>query len=139
MGEARRRTREVINHFLPTYDLRNGLLLGYLVDITDQGLMLQSRDLLKPGTDYELRLQLKERLGGTDHLQLKARVIWSEPVANAVFNRAGFRLTEVDPDQQRLVDALIRTWRLEAASRAPPGSCNRTRCRTRRRARTCCR
>lgn len=113
MGEARRRTREVINHFLPTYDLRNGLLLGYLVDITDQGLMLQSRDLLKPGTDYELRLQLKERLGGTDHLQLKARVIWSEPVANAVFNRAGFRLTEVDPDQQRLVDALIRTWRLE--------------------------
>lgn len=113
MAEARRQEREIINYYLPTFDRRSGSLLGYLVDITEQGLMLQTHDQLAPDQDIELRLQLKEPLDGADHILLEARVVWSRKQGTAIFFHTGFEFRSIEEDQRRLVNMLIKSYRLD--------------------------
>lgn len=107
--EERKAQREVINRYLRVYDDENDRFLGYLVDITPKGAMLQSNDPIEPDVSMKLRVELPEQIEGQRHIAVSARSVWDKKETNAVFYHTGFEFssdaTNEEPRIKRLMEA----------------------------------
>ena len=112
MAEARRAEREIINFYLQVFDRTGDRLLGYLADVTPAGLMLQSRESIPEGKDFDLRLEFNGALEGYSGIDLKGRSIWTRKEKTSIFFHNGFELQEVDEEQRRLIETLMENFKL---------------------------
>lgn len=116
MKDARRRTREVVDQFLPVVHRDTGDLIGYLTDVTVEGGMLESEDALAEGTVFPLRIELDEAIGGSRTIDLDARCVWVRKDRNAVFHYAGFQFMEAPAELRERIRELADRYRLNLSS-----------------------
>jgi hypothetical protein len=116
MKELRRQSREIINFYLQIKDRNTDELLGYLLDVNDGGLLMQTHEELNDvGALYPIRLMLRDSLEGHETLDLDARLIWSRKQPGSVFNHSGFELVKVDEASQKVIHALVQRFGLDVS------------------------
>jgi hypothetical protein len=115
MSEARRQGREVIDYFVQVLEHDTGHLLGYLVDVTEHGFMLQSHEPLEGDQEQTFRLVLREPLDGADHIEVTARRVWTREKDTAVFVHNGLQFTRLDDETRQRIRALMERHALEQA------------------------
>ena len=116
MEDARHSDREVINRYLRVFDVDHDRFMGYLVDITPVGAMLQSREAIEPEKRFKLRLELPEDFGDGREIVLEAESRWEKKEENALFHHTGFRFVGMDPNDEPRIRRLIDAYRIEGLS-----------------------
>jgi hypothetical protein len=89
------------------FDRKNGKMLGYLADMTIEGVMVISEDTIQTEDVYRLRIDLPEDLYGKAYLNLEARSVWSKPDVNPNFFMTGFQLQNPTPEDQEIMKRII--------------------------------
>lgn len=110
MQERRKLKRRYLMFYSRIFDRIDGSLIGYLSDITVEGMMVISEVPLETGITHKLRMDLPEDIFGTSHLDLEAYCIWSHKDVNPNFFIAGFKLEELKPDEVKIVERIIESY-----------------------------
>ena len=107
-NDARRTAREVLDRYIPVTDTASGAVLGYLADISVQGIMLQSVEPLVLGEHQEgIRLEIGDDDGMYPRLTVECRPVWSRKQDDSVFYNTGLEFVELDEADQPQVRALM--------------------------------
>ena len=93
--------------YLRVGDRDSGRELGYLADITTEGLMLVSNDPVEIGRVYRLEVEPAEAGSGVPPIHLDGRSLWTRPDVNPALHLTGFELVDPGADEIRAINALI--------------------------------
>jgi len=106
MSTDRRIERHQLPYFLRVFNRFTDKPMGYLGNVSDDGLMLISQLPLLVNADFELQLKIP---GPNDSLQLidlNARCLWSREEATPGYYDSGFILRESPESYRKLTEAL---------------------------------
>lgn len=113
MTDLRRQNREIVNYYLQVVDREQNVLLGYLLDVNEHGLLLQSHGALPDrGERRALRMLLRDPLEGHEHLDVNARLVWSRKQPASVFHHSGFEFRDLDDETRKVIQALMNRFSL---------------------------
>lgn len=110
MQERRKLKRRYLMFYSRIFDRKDGSLIGYLSDITIEGMMIISEATLETGVTHKLRMDLPEDIFGTGHLDFEAYCIWSHQDVNPNFFIAGFKLDELKEEEKEIVERIIESY-----------------------------
>ncbi|MCP4697171.1 MAG: hypothetical protein GY862_10020 [Gammaproteobacteria bacterium] len=115
MDERRNIERRELVSLLRVLDLETGELLGYLADVTTDGLMLYSEAPITVGKLYslEIRMQNLEAAmfyedGRDKRIRFQGESRWCSGEANPPLYSTGFLLTDVSPAALISISYMIR-------------------------------
>lgn len=111
--------------FIPASSLRvyeQSLFMGYLIDISENGIMILSDAPVEEGRKYQLTVTISK--DGAHHkkrdqikdlpIQFSGQCRWvRQDEADKNCYLSGFQVTDISEDQRRSVDALIRQNQME--------------------------
>ncbi len=108
MLERRRIKRRHLFYHLRVFERGTERLLGYLVDITPEGIMLISDQPIAADTIYPLRMILPAEILGRREMDFDARSVWcrSDEDSTDFFN-VGFRLLDVPWEEKMVIEQLV--------------------------------
>ena len=108
--EGRRAQRSHLIYYLPVFEQDSGELVGYLADLTTEGLMVISDRKVAAGRTFRLRMDLPKKMKGTRQVLFKARAMWCKPDANPDFYNTGFRIVNLSKVDAQTINGLIRDF-----------------------------
>jgi hypothetical protein len=95
MKDKRRLKRRHLIYYLQVTDRSTGALIGFLVNISPQGIMIMSEHPLPVGKQFNLQLLLPSTTGEKEYLQFDALSKWCKQSINTDFYDIGFELLNV--------------------------------------------
>ncbi len=98
---------------LELIDVRTGEPIGYLIDISTEGLMLASEEPHKVEGRYRMRIPLPTDYDGYDAIEIEATAAWTKPAMNPYFHRSGFRELQLVSGPHEALDRLIEDYHLQ--------------------------
>ena len=113
MHERRKEKREKMTAFTPVYDEHPRTLLGYLADLTLMGVMVTGEKPLKVNKSGILAIEFPDKLEiSPSRITIPARVARCVPdETNPQYYNIGFEFTEVKPEQEKVIKAILRRYR----------------------------
>lgn len=108
MFNGRRIERHQLPYFLQVFNRLTDKPVGYLGNVSEDGLMLISALPMMVGVDFELRLKIPLPDGRFDAVDLTASCLWCEEDVMPRHYDAGFRLLQAPPEYAQLIMALQR-------------------------------
>lgn len=105
---ARKQHRHHLIFYLKVYHRDSGEQIGYLGDITTDGMMVMSREPLEVDQDWELEIRTVENLAEPRSLFTPARSRWCRQDVNPDFYATGFELLGTPQETTRAIQQLIR-------------------------------
>lgn len=111
-SDRRKETRKKLMAFTPVYDKQKGILLGYIRDLTLNGVLVIGEKKLDAGTKTTLFIELPGGLPNiaTPQLAISARVARCEDDENSQTYKIGFEFTELQPEQTEIIQALLKRY-----------------------------
>ncbi|MCL6703539.1 PilZ domain-containing protein [Pseudomonas sp. T1.Ur] len=106
MYKKRNIARHQLAYSLEVFNGINGKPIGFLGNVSENGLMLISHLPLMTGADFDLRLKLPTEEGPEQQIRLKAHCLWCHEDVTPQHFDAGFSLQWAPPEYGRLVSAL---------------------------------
>lgn len=106
MPTHRRIERQQLSAFLRVFNRFTDKAIGYLGNVSPEGLMLISQLPLLVGADFQLQLKVPRADDGFLKIDLTARCLWSREDATPGYYDSGFELLECPPEYERLISAL---------------------------------
>ena len=110
MNERRRTKRRYLLYYGRIYDETARKLLGYLVDITENGLMLLSDEPFPVGETGRFKLEVTDDIGEHPFINFKAKSIWCEPDLDPSHFDTGFEIEEIKPSDKELISAIVAKY-----------------------------
>lgn len=111
MKERRKSERKSLVAYTQVFDLYAGDLLGYLGDLTVQGIMVISEKPMQKDIEITLAIELPELPNIKAHrMTLPARVAWCEQDISPEFYNVGFEFKEVKEEQQSMIESIIQNY-----------------------------
>jgi len=107
MEKDRKIKRRNLKVSLQVFDGKTDQLVGYLVDITDGGIMLTSEQLLETEVTFQLKLTLSEEIEGSKEFGFSAITKWCQKDTEFDFYNVGFQFSELTPTDEKIVKQLI--------------------------------
>ncbi len=109
MGEHRKLKRRHLIYYLKVMDRDTGEILGFLVDITTQGIMIMSEQPIKTGRTFHLQLLIPsdEDAAEKKYLRFDARSRWSERSINTDFYDTGLELININIEEFETIEKII--------------------------------
>jgi len=89
------------------YNRANDEFLGYLLDISSEGMMITGRGVINEGEVIRMRIELPAEIRGSDQLMVEARSVWCERDTNPEYNRIGFSFTFTFPHHAEIIELLF--------------------------------
>lgn len=108
--ERRKSKRRYLMFYSRVFDRSIGKMVGYLSDMTVEGLMVISEDPSEPGKVYKLRIDLPEDEFNQNFIHFEAKCIWSQRDVNPHFFMNGFQLTQIVPDEIQIIEKIIQDY-----------------------------
>lgn len=109
--DLRKIDRRYLVFYLRVLDEANREILGYLVDISEQGVMLVGDGKVEVGEEYRLRMRLPTQMKkDRDEVIFNATSKWCKPDTDTETYLAGFQLSDLHPATQRLISSLINDF-----------------------------
>jgi c-di-GMP-binding flagellar brake protein YcgR len=110
MKEKRQHKRVNLIYYLEILDEKTDKLLGYLVDISNGGLMMISEEQMQAGMELQLKMCLPEVEYGNKAITFKANSRWSKLDVNPAFYASGHEFSEIGPVEAETVASLIERF-----------------------------
>jgi len=111
MEERRKLPRKYLMAYSNIYEQSTGKPLGYLCDLTLDGLMVISRENLEINKEIELNIELPEISSITEkNLKIKGRVAWSRPDLDPRLMNIGIQLVDLAEDKKNIITKIIETY-----------------------------
>lgn len=109
MGERRKEERKKVMAFTPVYDFRQGVLLGYLADLTMQGAMVIGGKCLQVDDQVMLNIEIPGDLPNISvkNMTIKARVARCVPDDSPTSFRIGLEFLEVETEKAEIIQAFL--------------------------------
>jgi hypothetical protein len=112
--EERKNLREVdrrcLVFYLRVFDGTSNTVLGYLVDISEKGIMLVSDGPLRVDKDYRLRMRLPTQMKDRNEIIFTAVSRWCKIDSSSDFYLTGFRLDDLTLEAKTLISNLIEDF-----------------------------
>jgi hypothetical protein len=108
MFTERRIERHQLPCFLQVFNRLTDKPIGYLGNVSEEGLMLISQLPMMVDVDFELRLKIP---GPDDEIQavdLSATCLWSHEDINPRHYDSGFRVLQAPAEYRQLINALLQ-------------------------------
>lgn len=102
------------------YDRITDKSIGYMVDISSEGMKILSRIFVRENTIYKVRIELPEEVKGSDQLTIDVRCVWCERDPETELYRAGFAFVSTFPHHKEIIELLFE--RREAQESESTGS-----------------
>lgn len=99
-------TRWVKGYFR-VYDRITDKALGYMVDISSEGMKILSRLYIQENTTYRIRVELPEEVKGSDQLLVDVRSVWCERDPESERYLAGFAFVSTFPHHEEIIRLLF--------------------------------
>ncbi|MDF9774847.1 PilZ domain-containing protein [Pseudomonas baetica] len=106
MFTDRRIERHQLPSFLKVFNSITGKPIGYLGNVSEDGLMLISQLPMMIGADFNLRLKIPASEGDQRIIDLQACCLWCHEDATPHHYDAGFSLQRAPAEYKQLVEAL---------------------------------
>ena len=117
MEERRKIPRKYLMAYSSVYEQGTGKMLGYLSDLTLEGLMVIGKEKLEIGTETEIRIDLPEIPAfGENYLQIGVRVIWVKPDLDPRLNNIGFNFIDLPEKQKPIISEMIEIYEFRRES-----------------------
>ena len=107
MFTDRRIERHQLTCFLQVFNRITDKPIGFLGNVSQDGLMLISQLPMMVGVDFELRLKLPEADGSFRPIDITASCLWSREDINPQYYDSGFSVLEASEDYKQLISALL--------------------------------
>jgi hypothetical protein len=108
MFTDRRIERHQLPYFLRVFNSITDKPIGFLGNVSADGLMLISQLPMMVGVDFALRLKIPALEGCQQVIDLTASCLWCHEDATPQHYDAGFRLQRAPPEFGQLVEALTQ-------------------------------
>jgi len=99
--------------YLRVFEGSSSSILGYLVDVSEQGFMLLSDYPIAVNKDYRLRMRLPSELKEGIEIAFNAVSRWCKTDVQPDFYRTGFAMHDLDPYPKELLTRAIREFGYE--------------------------
>lgn len=106
MFTDRRIERQQLPYFLKVFNSVTDKPIGFLGNVSQDGLMLISQLPMMVGADFDLRLKIPAGDGRTQIIDLQACCLWCHEDATPHHYDAGFSLRRAPAEYEQLVGAL---------------------------------
>ncbi len=106
MFTERRIERHQLPYFLRVFNSVTDKPIGFLGNVSADGLMLISQLPMMIGADFDLRLKIPASDGCMQVIDLRASCLWCHEDATPHHYDAGFSLQQAPPEYAQLVSAL---------------------------------
>ncbi|SDU06213.1 PilZ domain-containing protein [Pseudomonas orientalis] len=103
----RRIERHQLPYFLQVFNRLTDKPIGFLGDVSEDGLMLISQLPMMIGADFELRLKIPGPNGEFQAVDLTATCLWSREDVNPQHYDSGFRVLQACEEYAQLIGALL--------------------------------
>ena len=114
MKENRKQPRKSLVSYSQVFDLYGGRLLGYLADINLLGAMVIGDKPIEENSTLTLQIEVPEIEGlAVKRLNVPARAVWCQPDISPEYFNIGFEFKEVDPAQEKVIQAIIDTYEFQ--------------------------
>lgn len=110
MEERRKLKRRYLMFYSRIFDRRSGALIGYLSDITIEGMMVISEVPLETGLVSRLRMDLPEDIFDKNHMDFEALCIWNRQDVNPNFYISGFKLIGLSDSDKQTIERIIDAY-----------------------------
>jgi c-di-GMP-binding flagellar brake protein YcgR len=114
-NDRRKEPRKKLMAFTPVYERPRGILLGYIRDLTLQGVLVIGEKKLEVNTPTTLEFELPGGLPGVDATQLavSARVARCDDDESSQTYKIGFEFTGIQPEQTEIIKALLKRYHFQ--------------------------
>ncbi|RLD02496.1 MAG: hypothetical protein DRI32_08870 [Chloroflexi bacterium] len=111
MEERRKFPRKYLMAFSSVYIQSTGKLIGYLSDLTLEGLMVISKESLEIDTKLGIYLDLPAMILSKDRaLKIEVRVIWIQPDIEPTLTNIGFQFLGLTEEQKSVINQMIDAY-----------------------------
>ncbi|MGH8447960.1 PilZ domain-containing protein [Pseudomonas sp.] len=108
MFTERRIERHQLPCFLQVFNRLTDKPIGFLGNVSEEGLMLISQIPMMVDVDFELRLKIPGLEGGFQAIDLTATCLWSHEDINPQHYDSGFHVRQAPEEYGQLITALLR-------------------------------
>jgi PilZ domain-containing protein len=109
--ERRSRERRTFSHYMRLMNENTGELVGHLVNISPQGLRLESLRSIPLNTDFPLRIELPSDITDKPYMVFIARSRWCRPdrIDPSLFD-VGFEIMDMTPGDAEIFKVLFERY-----------------------------
>jgi hypothetical protein len=107
MRDKRKLKRRHLIYYLQVQERASGKQIGYVVDISTEGIMLMSENPIAVGTLLELKIMLESEMSAKQYLYFDARAVRCEQSINGNTYDIGCKLLNLAPDDFREIEMII--------------------------------
>jgi len=106
-AEYGRDETQYVKKYFKVYDRITDKSLGYMIDISSEGMKILSRIFIHENTAYKIRVELPEEVKGSDQLLVDVRSVWCERDPESERYRAGFAFVSTFPHHEEIIQLLF--------------------------------
>ena len=112
MSNQRKEPRKKLVAFTPVYDLPHKALLGYVGDLTPQGVMVIGEKQVEVGKHFTLGIKFPDSRSGTQavHVIFSARVAWCRQDKSPQQFNIGFEFIDVTTENAKVIEAVLARY-----------------------------
>ena len=107
MRDKRKLKRRHLIYYLHVLERVSGNLIGYLVDISTEGIMIMSENPIEAGTVLELKIMLESEMSAKQYLYFDASVLRCVKSINGTTYDIGCKLLNLSPEDFREIEMII--------------------------------
>jgi hypothetical protein len=107
MRDKRKLKRRHLIYYLHVHERASGNLIGYLVDISTEGIMIMSENQLEVGKELALKIMLESEMSAKQHLYFDAKVLRCVKSPNGTTYDIGCKLLNLAPEDFREIGMII--------------------------------
>ena len=107
LREQRREDRKPVGVQIEVTDANTGLFVGYLVNISSEGIMLVGETEIAPSSVFQFRVPLPESAGEVTELLLGVESLWCQPGEDPNHYWCGFHIIDISPGHRQALAELI--------------------------------
>jgi hypothetical protein len=112
MKEKRKLPRPNIMFYSRVFDRKTGKHLGYLGNITTDGMMIICDEPIDSEITFELRVELPEDVYSQSEMNINAKSLWCNTDIDPKFFNVGFKFLSIDDNTLDLIEGIIKDFNI---------------------------
>ena len=112
MNNQRKDSRKRLVAFTPVYDLLHKTLIGYVGDLTPQGVMVIGEKPVEIDKHLTLGIEFPDDVSKTHSLRvaISGRAAWCRQDETPQYFNIGFEFLDISPENAKIVDAVLNRY-----------------------------
>ncbi len=118
MNNHRKESRKKLMAFTPVYELLHKTLLGYVGDLTMQGVMVIGEKSIEVDKHLTLGIEFPESLPETPAVRvaIPVRAAWCRQDDSPHYFNIGFEFTDVSPENAKIIEAILERYQFHSVT-----------------------